>query len=143
MKILFICRANWFRSQIAAAVYNQLTATQDADSAGTYVGAPGEPEGLSLSALYKNQVFFEVMEVHGLHLRDNVTRLLRPEMLAGYAKIISMAEEPYVPSFLKTYPNVTWWDVENPTTVNREVVEGTYQKINGLVSNLISSTHNT
>jgi protein-tyrosine-phosphatase len=49
MKVLFICKGNWMRSQIAAALYNHVTKTQDADSVGTYVGAPEEPEGRALS----------------------------------------------------------------------------------------------
>jgi len=35
MKVLFICKNNQFRSQMAASMYNKITGTNDADSAGT------------------------------------------------------------------------------------------------------------
>src|ERR1043165_7719096 len=98
MKILFICKGNWFRSQMAAAIYNKLTNTRDAISAGTYTGAPDEPEGLALTQVYEGQPqFFEVMEANGMDVKQNITTKLLPEMLNQADVIISMAEEPYIP----------------------------------------------
>ena len=58
MKVLFICKGNWYRSQIAEAIYNQLTHSHDASSVGTFVGTKDEPEGQVLSNLFNDTSFF-------------------------------------------------------------------------------------
>ena len=137
MKVLFICKGNWFRSQMAAAIYNDLTQTQDADLAGTYTGALDESEGQILSDLFSTPDFFEIMEKHGLYVRANTTKRLMPAMLRDFDKVVSMAEEPYVPAFLKNDKKVIWWEVENPETVDTGVAEETYEKLNKLIKELI------
>jgi protein-tyrosine-phosphatase len=140
MKVLFICKGNWFRSQIAEAIYNKLTNSHDASSVGTYVGAPEEPEGQVLKDLFKTPDFFEIMESHGLNIRENKTKRLTPEMLDDYDTIVSMAEDPYVPNYLKDNNKVIQWNVKNPTAaVDTELAEKTYQQIYNLVEDLIKS----
>jgi len=135
MKVLFICKGNWFRSQIAEAVYNQITKSQDASSCGTYTGASDEPEGQVLLNLLP-LAFFEVMESHGLDLRNNRTRRLTPEMLKNADVAVSMAEQPYIPTFLRMDPKVIWWNVSDGSG-DRDITEATYQKIIGLVRALV------
>lgn len=137
MKTLFICKGNWFRSQIAEALYNHLTDTHDAVSAGTYTGAPDEPEGVQLSEVLTGGNIFAVMDSHGFDLRSKTTTRLTAELLASADIVVSMAEEPYVPDFLKNDPRVIWWDIANPPNVTKEFVEETYQKLYMLVSDLI------
>jgi protein-tyrosine-phosphatase len=136
-KVLFICKGNWFRSQIAAAVYNKLTNSDDADSVGTYTGAPDEPEGQILSNLFHTPFFFETMEKYGMNVRKNTTKRLLPSMIDEYDVIVSMAEEPFIPAFLKEAKKVIWWDVENPGAVDLKIAEDTHQKIDRLVRELI------
>ena len=131
MKILFVCKGNWFRSQMAEAVYNKLTQSNDASSAGTYAGAPDEPEGQKLTDLLP-QDFFHVMQSHGLDLCHKKTKKLVPEMLKNADLVVSMAEEPFIPDFLRTSPKVIWWDVKDGGGT-----EPTYQKITELVQKLI------
>jgi protein-tyrosine-phosphatase len=141
MKVLFICKGNWFRSQAAEAIYNQITKSNDAFSVGTYVGAPDEPEGQVLKDLFKqNPSFLNVMKSHGMNLDDKVTKKLLLEMLNQFDIVVSMAEEPFIPDFLKNDKKVIWWQVENPTGFsNNEIYyENAYQKIYKLVSDLIS-----
>lgn len=142
MKVLFICKGNWYRSQMAEAIYNQLTHSHDAFSAGTFVNAKDELEGQVLSALFdKKSFFFEVLETHGLSLQNNRTKKLLPEMLQQYNVIVSMAEEPYIPSFLKADKNVIWWDVKDGGDTTLESMTAKYNEIEGLVRGLIAE-HN-
>ncbi len=139
-KVLFICKGNWFRSQMAAAIYNKLTDSNYADSVGTYAGAPDEPEGQVLKDLFKTPHFFEIMEKNGMNVRGNSTKRLQPSMIDEYEIVISMAEEPYIPDFLKNAGKVIWWEIENPTSVDQKVAEETYEKIDRLVRDLISKS---
>ena len=136
-KVLFICKGNWFRSQMAAAIYNKMTNSNSADSAGTYVGSPEEPEGQILSNLFPTPDFFELMENNGMDVRNNKTKKLLPEMLEKYNTVISMAEEPFIPNFLKENKKVIWWNVENPNFVDKNKAEEIYNIINKLVIELI------
>jgi len=140
MKVLFICKANWYRSQMAEAIYNQLTRSRDASSVGTYVGAIDEPEGQILSDLFNDGSFlFNVLEAHGLNLRNNHTKKLLPEMLTKYDLVVSMAEEPYVPDFLKNDARVIWWDVKDGGDTTLQSMTNKYNEIDGLVRKLIAS----
>lgn len=137
-KALFICKGNYFRSQMATAIYNKLTSGNNADSVGTYVGAPDEPAGQLLSSLFKDDMsFLEMMAEKGMDIKNNRTKKLQPEMLGQYDMVVSMAEEPYIPDFLKDNKKVIWWQVENPDQVPRNVAEATYKKIYNLVKTLI------
>jgi protein-tyrosine-phosphatase len=143
MKVLFICKGNYFRSQMAEALYNHLTQTKDAYSVGTYTGAPDEPEGQILKDLFQTSDFFDVMEENGMHVRDNRTKKLVPKMLEEYEVAISMAEEPYIPDFLKNTEKIITWIIKNPTLVNRRVAEDTYNQISTLVCDLIENIKNS
>ncbi len=137
MKVLFVCKGNMARSTLAAALYNKMTNTADATSAGTYVGAPDEPEGRVLSDIFPDPSFFEVLEEHDIHVRNYKTVRLTEAMLDDADVIVSMAEEPFVPGFLKNHPDVLVWNVENPETVDRPVAEKLYKELSGLVKNLL------
>jgi len=136
--VLFICKGNWFRSQMAAAIYNRLTNSDAAHSVGTYAGAPDEPEGQILADLFPTPHFFETMERRGMDVRANTTRRLQPTMLGAYDLIVSMAEEPFVPAFLRDARHVIWWEIENPKVVDAAVAEDVYGRLETLVRDLIA-----
>ncbi len=137
MKILFICKNNQFRSQMAASIYNQITGTNDADSAGTYVGSIDVPDGDAIEKYFRLPDFFVFMEEKGMDMRGKHTKKLLPEMVESADTVISMAEEPFIPDFLRTNEKVLAWDIENPTFVTREVAEKTYNQIKSLIEELI------
>jgi protein-tyrosine-phosphatase len=122
---------------MAAAIYNKLTNSNNADSVGTYTGAPDEPEGQILENLFKTPHFFEIMEQNSMNVRKNSTKRLQPQMLNEYDFVISMAEEPYIPDFLKNDEKVIRWNIDNPTFVDEKIAKDTYEKIYILVNQLI------
>ncbi|HEX4711749.1 hypothetical protein [Phenylobacterium sp.] len=136
--VLFICKGNWFRSQMAAAIYNRLTGSTAADSVGTYAGAANEPEGQVLADLFPTPHFFETMERRCMDVRANTTRRLQPAMLDAYDLIVSMAEEPFVPGFLRDAGHVIRWEIENPKVVDAAVAEDIYARIEALVRDLVA-----
>ena len=138
MKILFICRGNMFRSQMAEALYNKLSNTIDAISAGTYVGAPDAPEGQIISEHFKTLDFFELMEKNGMYIRDKKTRKLTSEMLAEADITVAMVQDPYIPDFLRNDKKVVWWNIKDPSRATKEVSESTYAQLSLLITDLIS-----
>jgi protein-tyrosine-phosphatase len=84
MKVLFICKGNWYRSQIAEEIYNRLTNTKDAYSVGVYVGAVDEPEGRILENLFvgkfenEGKNLFSVMDSNNFNIRKNITKKTKP-----------------------------------------------------------------
>lgn len=140
MKILFICKNNQFRSQMAAAIYNQITGTTDADSAGTYVGSIDAPEGATIEGYFRTPDFFEIMEENGMSIRSNRMKKLLPEMIESANVVVSMAEEPFIPDFLRSNKKVIRWEIENPPFATRDVSEKTYSQIKNLVKQLVLNT---
>jgi protein-tyrosine-phosphatase len=139
MKVLFICKNNQFRSQMAAALYNKLTASNDACSAGTYVGSVAVPEGAPITQYFRTSDFFDLMNEHGMDLRDKHTCKLTPEMLEAAHLVIAMAQEPFIPDYLKNNQNVIWWNVADPKSVTRDVAEDVYAQIFNLVADLVDT----
>ena len=137
MKVLFICKNNQFRSQMAAALFNRITNTKDADSAGTYVGSLDAPEGTAIEKYFQTPDFFEIMEENGMNIRKNLTKKLLPGMIESASVVISMAEEPFTPDFLRDNKKVVWWKVENPPFATREVSEKIFSQIKNLVEQLV------
>jgi protein-tyrosine-phosphatase len=138
-KILFLCKGNWFRSQMAEAIYNKITNTQNADSAGTNVGLLKEPEAKMLGELFPTEDFFNVMEENGYgDLKNNTTKSFESFNINDYDLIVCMAEEPYIPDVLKNNEKVIFWNVYNPNFVDRKQAEESFGKIYNLVVDLIN-----
>lgn len=68
MKVLFVCRGNVARSQMAEAIYNKLTNSHDAHSAGTQVVNPGETLGERKKRIGKS---YAVDVMHDVGLSPN------------------------------------------------------------------------
>ena len=140
MKILFVCKNNQFRSQMASALYNHLTGSSNAFSAGTWVGTPEVPEGAQIEQFFRTKDFFELMEGHGINIRQNKTTKLTPERMNSFDLVVSMAEEPFIPKFLKESSKTIWWEVDNPPFATKEVSEKTFAQISNLISTLLGSS---
>lgn len=124
---------------MAAAIYNQITGTDDADSAGTYVGSVDVPEGTVIEKYFKTPDYFELMEENGMNIRNNLTKKLLPEMIENANITVSIVQEPFIPDFLRNNEKVIWWKVEDPSITTREVSEKTYSEIKSLVEQLVLS----
>ena len=137
MKVLFVCKNNQFRSQMAMAIYNKLTGTDNATSAGTYVGNLQNPEGETIEQYFATLDFFQMMEDYGMHVRKNRTQKISLKLLKKADVVISMAEEPFIPEFLRKSKKVIRWEIANPIFATREVSEKTYSVIFKLIEKLI------
>lgn len=135
MKILFVCKGNMFRSPIAEAIASRIVGKENVSSAGTYTGAPDEPEGLIVGECFPHAPeFLEFMKGSGLDISKHTTKHVTSEMVARADVVVDMAEEPYDLEFLKHSRKVVRWDVPNDATRYKEVFEILTTKINELLS---------
>jgi protein-tyrosine-phosphatase len=138
MKVLFVCRANVIRSQMAEAWYNLLTGTKDAESAGTIVDVPGETLGDRRPAHPAGGLAVDVMQEKRIDISSAIRTQVTPEMLPHYDAVINMAAPQYTPDWLAAAPNYIFWDISDPlgegyerTAATRDIVE---QKVKELIA---------
>ena len=113
MKTLFVCWQNVSRSQIAAAYYNRLTHSHDADSAGTQVELPGETLQERRNRI-GGTVAIELLAQDGMDIADNKKTQLTPAMLGRYDRIICMADKSVTPEWLKNSAKYIYWAISDP-----------------------------
>ena len=120
---------------MAEAIYNRLTSSRDADSAGTYVERPGE----TLIARKKRigiSYAVDVLTNSGYNVENLEQTQLTKEMLDKYDRVISMAGKRYTPKWLADAPNYVYWKIEDPgaraytiTDKTRKLIEAKIQEI--------------
>jgi arsenate reductase len=107
-KILFVCRANSGRSQIAMELYNHIR-PEMASSAGTHVDEPGQKikdRPTAASAI-------EVMSELGIDMRENTRTQLTPELLQNFDHVVVLAETRAIPDYLNTWVPAEMWHIED------------------------------
>lgn len=120
MKILFICRGNIGRSQMAKEIYNGLCEGKGiADCCGTRVG---EFEGQKICDIKNDSVEDDIraMKEIGFDVSQGIRKQVTPELIESSDKVILMAEKDTWPNYLENNPKVILWDVENPKGVTFE-----------------------
>ncbi len=141
MKILFICRGNVGRSQMAAALFSKFVPGYEVISAGTRVvdKEGNSRDGQKLKDLPAAEYVIACMAEEGVDVRENVRRQLTPEMVAGADKIIVMAEPETIPDYLKGSPNAEYWDVIDPKGESLEMHKRIKEEIKEKLSELMKS----
>ncbi len=115
VKILFICRSNVGRSQIAAALYNQLTKTSDAISAGTEVTRLGETLGEYARDHVGRCFVLQVMAQYGsVDLSSNVRNRVTKQMVSDVECVVSMIPLPQLPDWLRENAHLRYWPIADP-----------------------------
>lgn len=113
MKVLFVCKGNVNRSQIAEAFYNLYTNSNDADSAGTESDLPGVTLR-DRKKIVGNMDSIELMKAQGLDISEKTMTQLTKDMLSKYQQVISMCDSATAPKWLVDSPNYIHWDIEDP-----------------------------
>ncbi|MES2623117.1 MAG: low molecular weight phosphatase family protein [Patescibacteria group bacterium] len=141
MKILFICRGNVGRSQMAEMLFNDKTkGVHISTSAGTRVLAKDgvtSRHGQLLKDLPGASKVVDVMSEIGLDAGDNARIQLTPEMLDEYDKVIYMSEPHATPDYLSNRDKVIYWEVEDPKEMSVDDTRKIRDQLDGLVKQLI------
>src|SRR3989338_10020400 len=130
MKILFVCKGNVGRSQIAAAFYNKLSNSKDASSAGTEVK---NNEGQKIKENEKAQLVIKVMEDEDIDLSNCTRRQLNEDIVRTSDKILIMVKRKETPKYLVNNTKVIFWDIEDPCDRSYEFHKYVKNKIKKLI----------
>lgn len=128
MKILFICKANVGRSQMAPAFFNQLSKQHSATGAGTHVW---EKEGQPL-----HEYVIETMKDKGHDVSQCTRKQLTPEDAASADKIVVMTEQENLPPYVDL-SKVIFWNIDDPKDMSLEVHHQIRDQILTLVEKLV------
>lgn len=114
MKVLFVCRRNNGRSQLAKGLCSNMTGI-DADSAGIEIDYPGQL--LSERALQPTsqvKYIIQVMDQVGIDVRKYVRTPVENYDLGKYDKVVLLLEADKVPQDLAKLPNAEIWNIDDP-----------------------------
>lgn len=138
MKVLFVCQRNNGRSQMAASIYNKLSGSDNADSAGTEVDNDGQ-RLIDRAREPGSEVgrVIEVMGELGIDVSNNHRTLLKPEVLDNYDKVIAIMKPETVPDYLRNNPTTEVWAIEDPKVKDTEGVRETRDVIQTKVSEIL------
>ncbi len=141
MKILFVCRFNVGRSQMAAALYNKYTQDGHADSSGTMVGAEdGQTLQERAAVVPAAQHVLDTMQAEGLDVSQSKRTQLTEDMLNDYDRVVVMAEPEVIPDYLSKSPKFEYWDIEDPRSKGAEATVVTKDDIKERVIRLIKQS---
>jgi protein-tyrosine-phosphatase len=134
MKVLFICKSNFGRSQIAETIFNLTSKKHKATSAGT---ERGKVTGHKLKDFPKHSNLFFCMSETGFNVEENIAKLLSPEMVNEAAKIIVMAEKETWPNYLLKSDKVVYWEIEDMCGQSLAAFRKARDQIKSLVEKLV------
>ena len=133
MKILFICKGNVGRSQMAEALMKKSHPEVEVISAGTQLSGPEQPIGELVPNI---QEVLDVMNEEGIDVSSYVRKQLTEEMVNQSDTVVAIIEdEVALPEYLASSPKLIRWDVEDPKGKDVE----TTRKIKDQIKKLIHS----
>ena len=132
MKILFICRGNHARSQMAEAIFNNLSKGKDgATSAGTIVKKDRHR--------VTDPFITEIMKEIDIDISEKIRNQLTPEIVEESDRIIVMAQPESIPEYLKDNKKAIYWEVPDPHLQSIEFARGVRKKIQLKVNEFIET----
>ncbi|MFA6315122.1 MAG: low molecular weight phosphatase family protein [Candidatus Paceibacterota bacterium] len=143
MKILFVCRGNVGRSQMAEAVFKQLNNRHEVLSAGTkVVSKEGENRhGQLLKDLLPAENVIAVLQERGIDVSLNKRTQLDSALVDWADKIVVMAEQETIPDYLLNSPKATYWKIIDPKGTALEAHKLILNQIDGLVKEFIEENN--
>ncbi|MBQ10798.1 MAG: hypothetical protein CMJ45_04540 [Planctomyces sp.] len=137
MKVVFVCNANVGRSQVAEALFNQISG-EPAISAGTVADAIVErtnPASRSLKDGGSSAITY--MNEQGVDISESLRDQLTPQMVQDADKVIVMADEDNWPDYLRNSGKVVVWTIEDTRGMGPDSARPLYDEIKRRVQELV------
>ncbi len=132
MKVLFVCKWNAGRSQMAEAFYNKYSKINVAISAGTHAE---KYKGLKLSGFALPVI--KCMKEVGFDLADKSPTQLTPQLVDAADYIYAMVDRMDVPDYLLNSNKVIFWDIDDAGGKDYVFHIKIRNQIEGLVRDLV------
>lgn len=133
MEVLFVCKGNYGRSQMAEAIFNSLAKGRaTASSAGADAAVAGQGRLADRAPLVVN-----CMKDMGLDVSRNESRVLTREMFDRADIVVSMVGRDALPLYAQKAVKVEYWDVEDPHYMDYVGHVGIRDQIYGNVAELV------
>lgn len=140
MKILFVCRGNVGRSQMAHELFKLLNDKHETLSAGTKVVSPTTGEsrhGQILKDTKGAENVILALREKGIDVSNKRRVQLDPGLVEWADKIVCMAEYETIPDYLLNSPKVAFWNIADPKGTTLEVHRLIIDQIEGLIKGFI------
>ena len=112
MNILFLCRGNVGRSQMAEWLFKkEFGEKYKVTSAGTKLSGPEEPIGNLTPAI--NEVI-DVMKEEGIDVSNSIRKQVTEDMVNSADKVVAILEDEELPDYLINSPKLVRWHVIDP-----------------------------
>lgn len=143
IKILFVCRANVGRSQMAEVVFNTLSkGSHKVMSAGTSVsnGKDSSEDGKRIQYGTLSSPIMESLAEINIRLKEATANQLTQKMIEEADIIISMAELENEPDYLRQSNKYEHWDVADPKKLSLEetniIRDDIVNRVNSLIARI-------
>lgn len=135
MKILFICKGNVGRSQIAEALFRKKFGdAHDVVSAGTALSGPEQPIGELMPNIKE---VLDVMQEEGMDVSMYVRNQLTEKMVEDADKVVAIVEEDFLlPEYLLDSPKLIRWNVPDPKGKDLEFTREVKNQIKSFIEEM-------
>ncbi|MBP6975062.1 MAG: hypothetical protein KBB54_03945 [Candidatus Pacebacteria bacterium] len=134
MNILFLCRGNVGRSQMAEGLLKKHNPNLNVSSAGTKLSGP---EQKLIDLMPAISEVLQVMKEVDIDVSDNIRKQVTEEMVDKADRIIMVIDErDPVPEYLINNPKVITWNVLDPKGQSLEFTRNTRKQIDALIKSL-------
>jgi protein-tyrosine-phosphatase len=135
MNILFVCKGNVGRSQMAEFLFKKKFGNEhEVTSAGTKISGPEQPIGELTPAIKE---VLDVMNEEGLDVSMAVRKQLTEKMVEGTDKVIVIMESTdELPGYLSSSPKLVRWNVADPKGQDLEFTRNVKNEIKELIDTL-------
>ena len=137
MKVLFLCRANIGRSQMANKLYDKIA---EEKSIGAGVKVKEERQGMKIKEVVGAENMIPCMKQAGIDISDSGVKQVTPDMVNWAEKIIIMTSKENLPDFVLESKKLEFWDVKDPKGTDLASHCKTRDQIKWLIENKLKSS---